>query len=255
MTEETPQEELANEPTEPVIESNLEEKAEKPKEQKKPDNRYSKRVEELNTKFREEQREKETLAARVAELEEQSKIKEEPDPDSYVDDGKLREDQNKWKSQETARIKQEARQELQQENARKAQQEKANKVLTNYGKKRLEGDGKYEGWYESEKKVGDALQSHGEHAAEVRDSILESKNSDAIIDHFGNNPDKLQDIAFLSPREQAKAIWALDKELEGKPAKITSAPDPVRSGTKSAQVPANPANETTAEYIKRKNFG
>ena len=244
-------------------ENNLEEQGieKKPEEKKKPDNRYSKRVEELNTKFREEERAKFALLEENKRLREVATIKEEPDEDNYSDPDKYKADKEQWRAQEKEKIKHEARMEIQNEQRQQKQQEKSAKVATQYGEQRVLGNEKFDNWYASETAVGNILTQHREHAVSARDSILEAKNSAAIIDYFGKHPDKLQDIAFLDANDQSKAIWNLDKDLEGKPVKTkTTAPDPVRSekgGAPRQVIPKgggyNSSKETWKDYCRRKN--
>ena len=236
MAEEIEKEEIEK-PAEGEVEKNPEESTEE--KAKKNQNRYSRRVEDLNTKYRTEERRANSLEQENKELKEASVIETEPDPDDYSDNGKLADDKAKWAKQRDDKIREEGRTEGRNENAKNQQTQKQEKVATGYGKQRVYGDKHFKDFYQSEKTVGDILQSHGDHAVEIRDSILESKNSAAIINHLGDDIDKLQELAFMSPRDQAKAIWALDKELEAKPVKnVSSAPDPPRSEKESAPRPA-----------------
>jgi len=242
MNEENPLDEIENEPTDSLINEEVEEKTEstevegkaEEKTEKKKQSRSAYRIEQLNTQLREQEREADKKLAEQAEelkiLREQSRIKSEPDPDNYADHDQYRDDSTKWKKQEDAKTRQEIRNEILEENRKAKHKEEADKMAENYAEKKREANGVYDNYQASEDKVIEVLRSHGDFAAQIQRSILRAKHSTAIVNYFGENLDKLQELAFKSPEDQAETVWDLNKQLSAKTLKTKStAPNPTRS--------------------------
>jgi len=264
LTETTALEELESEPVEPVIETpennEAEEKQEGEEKQEKPkENRYSRRVKDLNTKYRQEQREKEALQKRLNEIEEKNKLKKEPEPDDY-DDGVVPEEiKKKWDNQTRESIREEERNKLKQEQKAKKQAEKWDEGRKLYIKSRADYVKEDPSFGSYEREIDDAVDQF--QAPEIQNMIVESKElGPAIVSHFGKNPDDLLDIASASPQKRFFKMGQLIAKLEAKPVKkSSSAPAPTRSEKGSAKkvVAGRNAprgkNETFAEYARRKN--
>jgi hypothetical protein len=257
MTEENPLEELKHEPTTPLIEKQEEkavsgESGEVATEKKDDKSHISRRIGELKREAREAKEALEAERQRRIQLEEATKLKKEPDPNDYADYEKLEADKAIWRSQEKARIKQEIQQEFIAEQQEKAQREQAAKVSQEWAKQREKGAKDFDNWYEHEEDVASVVRTTG--AWNIRDVILESDNGAAIVNYLGKNPKVLKEISNLPPSAQTRRLIRIETDLEAKPRKtISSAPDPVNTVKGSASVSANPANESMADYIRRKN--
>lgn len=274
IKEETPQEELENEPTTPVVEENLDnldvseessEESSEEKEEKAPETkaqareRLSDRNKKLTFQAREAQRERDALRKENEELKARNALKEKPDPDNYDDHDKLEEDNKRWSQQEEDRIRADERARLKRESevTEKArnweqQQQKALKEDPNYIQK--------------ETKIIETLKDHAQlisvdSASRVRDLLNSTKSGTKIVSHFYENPDDLEDILDMSPLEQLRAIDAVELKVKAKaPKTISSAPNPTRSERGSATVPtvsvggsSRKKNETKEERYARIN--
>jgi hypothetical protein len=260
MTEESALTEIEKEPVTPVVEESTEAegKTEEVKEEKPKENRYSKRVKELNTKFREAERRAEDAEKKLSEQAEANKLKKAPDPDDY-DDGEVPEsDKKKWDDQVRADIRNEERIRIKQENADKKQQEKLENGKNAYIKSRADYVKENPEFRKYEVEIDDAVEQW--RAPEIQNIILEAKElGPAIVTHFGNNPDDLLDIASSSPAKRFFKMGQLITKLEAKPVKKTSsAPDPTRPEKGSAKKIAatggyDPKKETFKEFARRSN--
>lgn len=260
MTGENALEELENEPETPVIEEAEKGEETEAKEEKPKENRYSKRVKDLNTKWRESERKADDLEKRLNDRDEASKLKKEPDPDDY-DEGVVPDaDKKKWSDQIREEIRQEERTKIKQEMAQKKQQAKYDEGKDAYIKARpayLEADPKH-GSYERE--IDEAVDQW--QAPEIQNIIIESKElGPEIVKHFGKNPDDLLDIASSSPAKRFFKMGQLVTKLQAKAVKKTSsAPAPTRSEKGSAKkvsvsndAPYDSKKETFQEFSRRKN--
>jgi hypothetical protein len=264
MTEVTPLEELDNEPKTPVIETNLgdvskENEGDKPdakviEEKEKAKNRLSDNLKKATYNWREEERKNAVLQAEVERLRKATEIKKEPDQDEYTDFEKYQQDKQAYKEQEKARLKEELAQEMRAEQQERIQRAEAEKIAKEYGKQRALGAKNFDNWYEHEHAIGEVVQKAG--AWTIRDIILDSDKGAALVNYLGTHEEELAEIATLPMSAQTRRLLRIEAKLGASPAKkVSSAPDPVSSVKGSANVSVNPSNETTAEYIRRKNFG
>jgi len=232
----------------------IEGEKEKPK-----DNRYSRRVKELNTKWRESERKAAELQRMLDERVEATKIIKEPDPDEFDDLDKYKETKNKWNEQERARIRREEREAIKQEELDKKHKENLEAGKNAYIKSRASYVKEIPDFHKFEVEIDEAVEQW--QAPEIQNIILESKElGPAIVKHFGENPDDLLDIASSSPAKRFFKMGQLITKLQAKPVKkSSSAPDPIRSekgsATKSlsSDAPYDPKRETFQEYARRRN--
>jgi len=255
MTEETPLEEIANEPDTPVIEKPEEKSEEKQQEKEKAKKRLSDRLKEETWKRREAERQFEAEKKAREELEAQTKLKVEPKEDDYADFTKFQEDKDRWAAQKEQEIEARVTQKVQQEQHQKQAEQARQANQAEYLKSReqyAKDDPKFRDY---EVEIDRHVNAYG--APELQDLILKAKEiGPRMVKHLGTHPEELLDIASSPQAERAFLLGKLQAKLEAKPVKkVSSAPDPVRSGTDSAQVQANPTNETQAEYNRRVNFG
>ena len=236
------------------VENPTKEEGEKPK-----DNRYSKRVKELNTKWRESERKAAELQKQLDDRAESAKIKKEPDPDEFDDLDVYKENKSKWNEQERARIRKEEREAIAQEIQDKKHQENLEAGKNAYIKSRAGYVKENPEFHRFEVEIDEAVEQW--QAPEIQNIILESKElGPAIVAHFGENPDDLLDIASSSPAKRFFKMGQLITKLEAKPVKKTSsAPDPTRSEKGSAKkimasdAPYDSKRETFQEYARRRN--
>jgi hypothetical protein len=262
MTEELPQEELENEPTEKIAgESAFEEKPEEKAEEKpqedeeKRKSRIAYQIGELKRKAREAKEEAERERQARRQLEEQTKIKEEPKEDNYPDYEAYNKDRQKWETQKEQEIREKVARELKEEEFKKKKQTAEARRAQNYAEQRNEMAQNDKKFAEHEGMVSDFVNLTG--SIELRNFIMESKKGAQIISYLGKHPKHLDNLEGLDDVAQINRIVddVLPKLDAKQVKKVSSAPDPVRSGKKSAIAPVNPENETYAEYIRRKNFG
>ena len=231
----------------------VEEELEKPK-----DNRYSKRVKELNTKYREAERRAAELEKRLQEKEEATKLKEAPDPDKFDNESDFKDSQAKWDAQVRDAIRQEERQKIKRELETKKQQEIIDAGKNSYLKKRADYVKEDPNFHKYEVEIDEAVDQW--QAPEIQNIILESKEfGPEIVAYFGKNPDDLLDIASSSPAKRFFKMGQLVTKLQAKTVKkASSAPEPTRSekgSAKTVSVTGNydPKRETFQEFARRKN--
>lgn len=235
-------------------------KTEAQPEEKPQRNRYSRRVQELNTKYREVERQLEEERKMRLELEEKSKIKTEPDPLEYDDNTKYRADQEQWRAQEKERLKQEAIAEVRQEARRHQEEKEVAQRNENWAKQKRKGIKDFEDFEKHEASVIEVVKATG--AIDISETILESEKGAALVHHLGSDPDLLDEIADLPPKSQVRKLLQIEATLEAKPVKKTSsAPDPatgIKAGAsvtdralKSKYAPRK--GESFAEMAKRLN--
>jgi len=258
--EETALQEIAEESTEPVIDEKeqgtaegKEEKVEKPKE-----NRYSKRVKDLNTKYRTEERARIAAEKELAEIKESKKLKKEPQPEDF-EDGIVPESKKKqWANQTREEIRAEERENLKKESKFKKQQ----KIIDEGKKAYIKGRSAYVNedpeFHKYEVEIDDIVEEY--QAPEIQNIILKSKKGLEIVKHFGKNPDDLLDIASSSPADRVYKMGQLTGKLQAKPVKkSSSAPSPTRSEKGSATSTSlgkndpRGKNESWSDFCKRKN--
>jgi len=263
MLELTTLQELEDEPTakliEPKAEATIEEKAKaetlKSDDREKAKKRLSDRLKEETYHRREAERKLELSNKLLEEMEVANKLQSEPKEDDYADFTKFKSDQNKWIAQKENEIEDRVTKRITAANQEKqynqSMQEKQKIYLTHREPLAKEDDK----FHDYEVAIDDAVSTWG--APEIQSLILNAKEyGPQIVKYLGNHPDDLVNIASAPQSERSFLMGRLLAKLEAKPVKkITSASDPVRPGSKSAIVEANPSNETVSEYIKRKNFG
>jgi len=247
MNEITPEAELAEEPTTPVIdpqevETVETETARSPQvDNRKPEKKeeYSRRAQKTINKQRwelgEEQRKNSDLQNRIKALEEANRLKAEPDPDDYNDHSKLQEDQQKWKEQETARITKEAEERVYKKiNSQNIQRNTETQMDTYYEmkEKARENDDKYDSY---EQRIDAVINANG--ASDIHDAIISSKtHSTEIVTYLGKHPEELEAIGqLLTPSERILAIGKIAGKVESKPVKQKSdapaPPSPMANGS------------------------
>ena len=252
MNEETPLEELSNEPTDPIIEEGAEDvveseegttevaeveepaKEEAPKPAKK--NRFEKALKKQYWETQEAKREAKALKEENERLKEATRIKEEPDPDNYVDNDKYQEDKRLYNEQEVeAKVNQRFNQKQAEMRQAQASQE-INKRTVAYVTERaavVKDDANYR---EFEKGVDDVVKAY--EAPEIHNAILKGGGT-AMVKYFGKNPEELTDIALMAPQDRLFELGKIAAKVRAKaPKKISSAPNPVRSEKGSTQRPS-----------------
>jgi len=255
MLEEAALEEVKTETPEEV---KPEEGGEEQKEAKSNENRYSKRVKELNTKFREAERRAAELEKRLQEKEEATKLKAAPDRAEFDNEDAFRVQQAKWDAQVRESIRQEERKKIKRELETKKQQEIIDAGKNSYLKKRADYVKEDPNFHKYEIEIDQAVDQW--QAPEIQNIILESKEfGPEIVAYFGKNPDELLDIASSSPAKRFFKMGQLVTKLQAKTVKTTSsAPEPIRSekgSAKKVSVTGNydPKRETFQEFARRRN--
>ena len=214
--------------------------------------RVQKSIDRATGQAREAERQLEAANQRITALEEKTQLKAEPDPDDYSDHTKLVEDQQQWKEQETAKIRNDERQKIQKEQSERQWQQQQQEVSAKYAMKRDTELKKDAAFGTAETNVGGFLNSYG--AVKTRDAILKANNSTEIIKHLNGDSEKLQGIVNLAPEDQMYAIWELDKELEAEPVKkVSTAPDPARDKPGSAPINTNDAQLSQFDFNRKHN--
>jgi len=250
--EEKVEEQAEIQPEEKVEEKPAEEKAQ---EKEKAKRRLSDRNKELTWKLRETERQLEAEKAAKKEVEDRSKLQTAPKEEDFDTFESYKAQQTKWDTQKEAEIEERVTLKVQTQFAEKQTQLELQKNQEAYNTQRTELAKEDPKMGEYELVVTRAMNDYG--VPELQNMILNAKEyGPKMVKHLGTHPDALLDIALATPQERFFQMGKLQAKLEAKPVKkISSAPDPVRSGKASAQVQANPANETQAEYNRRMNFG
>lgn len=222
--------------------------------------RLSDRLREQTYHRREAERKAAELQAKLQEFEAKSKLKVEPDPESYSDRDEYNADKARWIEQEREKIRQEERDRIKNDIYRTESQKKLQADTADYLAGRalvLKDEPKL---HEYEKEIDKIVEIYD--APEIQNAILRSKKSGArIVQHLGNNPDELEEIASASPQERIFLMGKLSARLEAKTVKtISTAPNPTRSEKGSAQrvnLPAgrafNSSKESFKDYAARLN--
>lgn len=226
----------------------LEQQEQSKQEEKPKSNRYSKKIQKLKWEKEETSRQLEAERKRVAELQELTKIKSEPDQNDYEDYNKFKADKDLYLKQQEEenekRIEAQVVHRLEQQQA--AQQQEA-RTMT-WAKQKEYGIKNFEGWNEKEKVVVEYLNEYK--AADLRDEILDSEKGAALVDKLGGDTDKLEELLRLPPLKQAKQLGILEKTLDATPVKKgSSAPDPAKGIQPSASVKSNNGQ---SKYIRKK---
>lgn len=269
--------ELEQEPIDPVVDTSkeTEEAVEKTvdvatdstesgksieEEKAKARKRLSDRLREQTYHRREAERKAAELQAQLQEFKAQSKLKKEPDPDDYDDRDRYSADKARWIEQERERIRHEEREQIKKEVYHADAQKKLQADTADYLAGRalvIKDDPKF---HEYEKEIDKIVEIYD--APEIQNAILRSKKNGArIVQHLGNNPDELEEIASASPQERIFLMGKLSARLEAKTVKtISTAPNPTRSEKGSAQrvnLPAgrtfNSSKESFKDYAARLN--
>jgi len=242
-TEETPQAELANEPTAPVIEDKTTSEGLETKEDSKPKEeghkeKYSRRVEKSigRYKYQAEETGRELTAAnaRIAELEQGQRLPSEPLRENYATEEEHERDTKRWSKQNEQDIRADERAKVQAGNQEREQLRRQQKVSDRYGVDRLEGAKKFDNYQRSENEILAVVQRDGAWA--MRDAIIGSKkNSAEIVNYLGNNLDELDEIASLSRDEQIREIFEIEQKVKAKaPKTVSDAPEPAGKVTGGA---------------------
>ena len=255
MVEENPLDELKHEPSTPVIDKPDEKAEEKGETEEKKRSRIAQTIGEYKRKLRETELAAQEKDRIIQELKEKTLLKKEPDKDDYSDYEKYQNDKKQWEQQKEIEIEAKVTQKLRQKALEREQQVKAEETAKRWAKESAIGKKTYENFDKSEEEVIAVVRDYG--AGTIRDYIVEHDEKgmgSALVDYLGNNLDKLEKIATLSPTAQAREMARIEKTLEAKPTKtVSSAPDPVNSVRGSASVSVNPSNESVSDYIRRKN--
>ena len=237
MTEENPLTELEHEPTETVLEGqevegqegevSPEEQVEKAAQEKAAKKqRYSDRVKDLNTKFREEERAGKAKDRRIAELEDAAKIKSKPVAGDYEDHDKYLADDKKYSEQEIndrVNVRFEEKQAESRRDEANKQINKQTEVYVSNRQKAISEDSKY---IEYEKIVDNVNKD----APEIFNAILKG-GGPAMVKYLGQNPDELEDIVLTDPSERMFELGKIAAKVKAKSPKTTStAPDPNNIG-------------------------
>jgi hypothetical protein len=265
LNETSPLAELEVEPETPVIDEAVEEKTpeaieeEKVQEKEKTKRRFSDRNKEITGKWRQSERENESLRKKLEGFESQSHIKSEPDADDYTDRDKFNEDRETWKTQERAKITAEVTQEV-KAGFQKEESERTMKIQREeyvLGREAiLKEDPKL---HEYELEIDEVVTLY--RAPEIQNIILKAKKQGPKIAHYlGTHPDELREIASMSQEDRIFEMAEIKAKLGAKPVKKpSSAPAPTRSEKGSAQR-INPtanighrAKESKADRYKRIN--
>lgn len=247
--------------TEPVELTPEQQESAKVSEKEKARNRLSDRNKILTFQAREAQREAALLKAENEELKKATLLKKEPDPDDYADHDKLQNDLKQWKMQEENRIRQDERNRVRQESTQEKQQRENQERGLKWAAQQQKELAEDKDYLSKEKIVVNKLKEHAEFidsysASNVRNLINDTDNGTKIVAYFNSHPDKLEDILYLSPIKQLKAIADIETEVKAKsPKKISSAPAPIESVKGSATVQKDLSKETQEEYNRRINFG
>ncbi len=81
--------------------------------------------------------------------------------------------------------------------------------------------------------------------------VMEADAPHAVLHHLGNNPDLVEELADLSPTQQARRLDRLERELAAKP-KTSAAPKPLTPVKASASESELHSGLSDAEWIRRR---
>lgn len=223
---------------------------EEPKQEEKVQarNRLSDSLKKATYNWRETERQLAEERKRVAELEELTKLKAEPNQENYDDYNQYKADKEKWQSQieeeNEKRIEAQVTHRLEQQQAAKEQEERS---LT-WAKQKEYGLKNFDNWQEKEKIVVEYLKEYN--APVLRDEILDSRKGAALVDKLGADVEELENLLSLPPTKQAKRLGILEAKLEATPVKkSSSAPEPAKGTPVSASVKTNSGQ---SKYIRKK---
>ena len=267
MNEITPLEELENEPTDSLIETSVEEieienpededvssggdeleqegnevkDANPPKANK--GNRFSKKIQRQHWENQELKRELAKEREITKSFKEANRIKERPDIDNYDSHESYQQDTNKYNDQQVnARAQEIVEQERGQARQREANRQ-INQLTEKYVVERSKVTEVDSNYREYEKSVDEA--------PEIQNAILKGGGT-AMVQHFGKNPDVLEDIALMSPQDRLFELGKIANKVKAKtPKKVSSAPNPTSSDRGSARPNGNGRATQASAWAER----
>ena len=256
MTEETPEEELKNEPETPVIEK------EEPKEEEEEKEKYSRKVQKsinrYTRKATEADQRAEQLQREVDELRKASVIKNEPKEDDYSDFDTYKNDKDKYTKQNEDRIRGEERQRLQKENYDNYQRQREDDSIEAYNENRPKAIKEFKDYETSEFKVNKAIQEFnqmGYSTIGIRTAILQSpKHGGAIMNYLGTHSAELDKIAQLPQMDQAIALGRIEERVQAKALKtVSTAPEPAEGTRGGAQTTQADSSLSYFDWNRKRN--
>lgn len=246
------------------------EEEEEPAPQPKKKNRFQERIDELNGKYREEQRQREALEARLAALEGMPRQDTNPAPAQAVteDNAPRADDKNEDGTEkyplgefdpgfikdltrhtlavEKAAMDAKAEQERQQSQANEAQQ----KLDAEWQEKLVDARERYPDFNEKGQSLVDSFggldEAYGEY---LTTTIMSMDHGTDVLYHLANNPDEAKAIVALGARKATLALGALEtkfadveaqKQLARPKVSNAPAPPPRAKGSAPAKVRVEP---------------
>lgn len=279
--EETTAQEIENEPTESIVEtdgvenpvntdtveteetnteenneSNKTEEFEKPWQKKKNtsvEKRIAKATYDKHESDRARKREADRADAAEKKLRELTEIKE-PSPDDHETTEDYQDRRKEYDDQRVEEIKREAVADYTIKQEAQRQRDSREDVQEGYNRSREGAIKQYKDYENSEKEITGAVQYYENPS--LMASIFESENKNAIVDYLGKNPTELNKIAQLSPTGAARQLGFIESKLVKAPAKRKTAPAPT-SGAGGEVVGGNfqkkDADLSQAEYNAKYN--
>ena len=246
-------------------ESSEDDEEEKPKPKK---SRAQERIEELNSKYREEERQRLALEARLRELEQKLEEPKQPEkaettpapqtssedngpsPQDVDEKGELKYPLGEFDPQyikdtvsHTLKVEREAMKQREQEEAQQRERQQAMQELdSQWGEKLDTARERYSDFDEKGQQLIDSLggidQQYGEY---LSTTIKEMDHGAEVLYYLANNPEEAATIIGMGAQKATIALGRLEATLEGVPAKKTKARPKVSKAT-----PPPPQNKGSA---------
>lgn len=256
-------------------EADEEEEAEEPapKEQPKKKNRYQERINELNGKYREEQRQREALEARLKALEEKQQDTSKPAVEQTADEGTAPKPDDKNEDgtdkyplgefdpsyiraltrhtldEERKALAAQSEQERQQAEAARAQET----LQTEWNEKLVDARERYPDFNEKGQELISSFdgidEAYGEY---LTTTIMEMDHGTDVLYYLANNPDEARAIVASGARKATIALGGIEAKFADVEAqkqlarpKVSNAPTPPprNKGSAPAKVKVDPATD------------
>ena len=198
-------------------------------EKKSNHNSWETRVNKLTWQKNEAKRENDALQERIKALEEQTRIKEKPVEDNFDNYKDYDRAIDKYMAQQE-KDKQASIDEKIAEGVAKAQAKvEREKVADKYNAKREKAFGEFTDFANSEATVNDALQGR----VDIVNLIIESDNSDKLVDYYGKHPEALAKLQNASLVSAVRLVDSVD--TQSRPVSQAPAPTDNKSTGETAE--------------------
>ena len=187
-----------------------------------------------------------TIEHLKGKLDKQREIKK-PNEEDFNNPELYQQQKQEYDNQQEERRKQEIIEDYKVNEKYQEQQHELQENRASYNRGREEADGRYKDYYESEGYMNHLIGEKGN--PQLFDIIMESKDSHAIVDYFGQNKEEGFKFVNLTERGAVRKIAQLEADLGKKPKKNDPLPEPLpKAGGGALDTSKNISDMTQKEY-------